>query len=600
MENLVLQQVIDAVEYVIEPAKREEGYTLTLKNNQYKKYILSKYTPKQDALKFLELEHVNKTTVWCLFGYGFGYLIDHIREAVGEEAVILVVEPNKDLLLEEVVLAKKKYNDVAKDMWVYTNEPTYLFAGADMDALRDFFYSTLPKAEINNLKVLALDYYLEMYAEYFKEVVARLQEDKGNKYTEVATSAGLSDFFIRNIIRNRYAIAESYDIRVHENKYKDIPALVVSAGPSLTKNIQYIKEFKGIIFTGGRTLQTILDQGVNPDFVVSIDPKPITYTTFGEAVHNSFPLITIDKAEDQIIKENKGPQYFISGDRGEVSSMLGVKLPKHIEVGGSVATVCLSAATHMGCNPVIFIGQDLAFTNMQFHASTCNIENQGKLEIKNSKEETLNSKYYKVDGYNGDEVWTNVLMMSYLRWFEMFISLQKHTTYINATEGGARIAGTVQKPFKQIIEEYKDIIKPNIEHTQKLEKDIDVDANIREGLNNLKDLVKKSKRANEISKEIVAEYKLYNGVRKSNLTKLMNELSQIEKKILEPKRGKDIATYLFDSAYTKLQIDEKYKVPLKETLSEEAIRVNSFAEEMYGLLWSSIEKVIQVIEEEFK
>jgi ribosomal protein L7/L12 len=101
----------------------------------------------------------------------------------------------------------------------------------------------------------------------------------------------------------------------------------------------------------------------------------------------------------------------------------------------------------LGANPIVFIGQDLALTDGKDHA-------EGYPHTYNAntlKNRTDNG--FDADGYHGGRVRTERQLMYYKTWFERRASELTDRLIINATEGGARINGTVQLPFATVCRE---------------------------------------------------------------------------------------------------------------------------------------------------
>ncbi|EOX5857825.1 6-hydroxymethylpterin diphosphokinase MptE-like protein, partial [Campylobacter jejuni] len=127
-------------------------------------------------------------------------------------------------------------------------------------------------------------------------------------------------------------------------------------------------------------------------------------------------------------------------------------------VGLSVAHTLSYLATYLSHKNIIFIGQDLAYaengnSHPDDYQNSANYENQ-------MYEHILTTAY----GGNG-KVETHSIWLLFKNWFEneMIPNTRKMgiTTY-NCTEGGARIEGTIEKPFLWACENLldKDLNKP--------------------------------------------------------------------------------------------------------------------------------------------
>lgn len=577
------------VTYTIESAKKEKAYTLAFEYNGRKKYVLSKYTPIKESKELIGTDFGNKDTIWIFFGFAFGYMIEEIFRKCGEETQIIVIEPNEQLLLDQI-------RQVQKEDWL-NKENIKIYTGNEKEDITRLFQANIPSKEVGNFKVITRSGYLEFYSKYYANVARILDDVTNDIIIQSNTLKRFGGIFLKNVIRNRYAIQESYDLSYHKDRYKSIPALIVSGGPSLSKNIEFIKQFNGLVFTGGRTLTPILQQGMKPDFLVSVDAQDITYDTLRENASNDLPLITLDQGNDKVVAANKGPQYFLLGEEF-TKEFLGIKKYERLSMGGSVATICISAAQYMGCNPIIFIGQDLAYTDMKFHADECSDAHiyGNENTIKEQKDYT-DLGYKQVESVTGGMVWTTSVLISYLNWIEKFIELCPENEFINATEGGAKIRGAINKTFEEVVEQYSTVYKPEIKHI-KMNETIDIDKNIVESVRELEVLKSILAEAEKISNQLVNEYKIYKGSREDKIVHILDKLELKDKQIRECSDKKDIVNYLFTTVYTELERNKKYKQTINDTQLCRDRRIAEYNRELYKKLSQIISDVIELINKE--
>lgn len=589
-DRLVMRDEIEAVSFKIEPAKRGNEYTLYLQKDTLKQYIFSRYNPREDALKMLEEDLGNKQSIWIIFGFAFGYVIDEIMTKVSDESRIIVIEPNETLLNEQLKVTQKE--------WLKERENIHFFCGDDFIKLQYIIKQVIPEEELNNMRIVYTEKYIGFYKGYYKAILEILDEAVTSKLINRNTIIKYAKTFFENIISNREYIRNSYDLSVYKEKYKNMPGLIVSGGPSLSKNIKFIKEFKGVIFTGTRTLTAILDEGVKPDFLVSVDPTDKIYQTLMENTENDISLITLDQSNHKVIASNKGRQYFIPTEK-IAEELLGTNLEVNLSRGGSVATLCLSAAQYMGCNPIIFIGQDLANTDMKLHADICSNERNGLGNNEVIDEgDLINRGYKQIDGYDGEKVWSSSDLIYFLRWIEEFVECFKEIKFINATEGGAFIRGTINKRFKEVTEEYSNIQKIHMEDMQRQPYlEIDVEENIIKALDKLEKLKDLAKEAKDASEKLKKEYTQYEGRRNKKIRSLLNKIDKIEKKILTENKVKSVVEDLFDSAYYFVNCQKEQKEAINESEQDKNIRITSYNYNVYEALVGAIEEVIKIIKE---
>ena len=570
--------------YYIEEAKVKDEYTIALERDGRKQYVLSKYRPKEYAINLLGEEFGNRQTLWILFGFNLGYGVDKLIEKVGEDVRILIIEPNKEFLDKQMELYEAKKR-------LFNKKNVVIFSGEDFEELRDVVGAQITIDDFNNFKIKSSDIYLRTYNAYFSKVLKIIDETVDRRRVHFNTVAYYRVKCIKNIINNRHKIYKSSDLSIHKNRYKDVPAVIVSAGPSLKKNIKYLKDFKGIIFAIGRTLTPIMELGIRPDFVVSVDPADIIYDTFDKYKEHDIPLITMSNANNKVIEGSKGDIYFLENS-SELIGLLGIRVNPTLAVSGSVATLCLSCATYMGCNPIMFIGQDCAYTNDEKHS-----------EISLMKGEHIDNKVNKdIDGYkliksyDGGEVYSDSSLILFLRWFEVFIREHNERQYINATEGGAYIEGAQHIPFKEAIEKFCiNVDKPIIEHKLiSREDDINVDIVLK---NTLKQLEKFNKYISE-SKKSYEKLEWENKADK--IIELLKEIEKNDKKIIELKRGKEITQMLMEDIGCAIKSSNDSKEAIDEDKEARRQRMLRLNKETYSYLEIESKKLIEIIQGEIE
>lgn len=583
MDNELVAKEIEHITFDIEAAKYPHLYTVKLTDEKISNYIMSRYNPLSEAKNSIScLDKGNLETVWIFVGFEFGYKICELRKLVPEEVVIIVIEPNKNLLEEQISLQGLEEKAVMRGN-------TFFVAGAEqIDTLYTTLTQYITTEQLYNYRFLCSEMYKKFYPHTCKKILDGLLKCLRTNYMNLGTSKTCIDEWNKNLIKNLPSIAKSYDLAQHHNKYKDIPAVIVSAGPSLEKNIQHLKDFKGIVLTGSRNLESIYKHGVKPHFLVSVDPSVELFEQLRTAKVNDEVLVTTPIASYDIIQNNKGPQYFIGVpyERKIINELFNKDIP-FLSAGGSVATVCCSLAYLLGCNPIIVIGQDLAFTNNKLHADGCGGEDADEREIR-----------IKRPGYYGGEVETSHSFDTFKNWFEWFVKTAGETTCINATEGGVRIEGMLQKSFKEVVEEYSHIQVPHIEHKKDTHtKKYDMVAIMTTLKQNMEQLISLAQIGQRKAKQLEKEYSLFKGAREKQINKVLKELDSLDIKI-----EKNNACSLLERARSikyKTSGDEKdYIPPLEEDTTAQGKRIANKNHLIYESLRNAAEDMLKIIDEE--
>ena len=266
-----------------------------------------------------------------------------------------------------------------------------------------------------------------------------------------------ADEFIVNMLKNIPDMIEQYTINELKEQFDkvnltDIPAIIVSAGPSLDKNIEDIKLAvgKAFIIAVDTALKPVLNAGIIPDITITVDPhKPLT--VIDHELATGIPIVTCDDGNYKLIEKMKNKIFYFGQPGSYIYDIYqryaGVEVSP-LETGGSVANNAFSLARYLGFKTIILVGQDLAFAGEQSHASLVYGEEINRKSLTRKTGEVL------VEGIDGKQIPTMKNMEMYLRWFEKQIKMYPDTMVIDATEGGALKKGAILMTLKEAIEKY--------------------------------------------------------------------------------------------------------------------------------------------------
>lgn len=583
-----IQEEVQEIEYSIEQSPRNGTFTLVLKREEIKQYVLSKYTPQEHALKMLGDEWNNKSTVWILFGFGFGYMLEKILATVGEKTNVVIIEPNEDLLKEQIEICNLEKLKTLKNIRFISGIPTVEF--------KNILRNAIPETEFNNINIRAIEKYLVMYNSYYKLILEYINEVKNQIEVSFYTSLKNEEVCTKNTIKNRQALLDTYDFSNHRNKYRNVPALIVGAGPSLAKNIDQIAKFKGIIIVMGRTMTPIIERGITPDFVVSLDPFDVIYDTFNKYKVHNIPLITLSTSNYKVVEGSKGPRYFLYNNV-ITSELLRIKVNPCLALYGSVSTLCLSAASYMGCNPIVFVGQDLAYTGKKRHS---------ELALKNGKDKEVNEEtgncLPQVRGYNGETLETSYVWISIMKWIENFIeNNRENVTYINATEDGAYINGALHIPLKETIEKYCINEKPIISHKiPHINKKKNAEDQLKVYLKNLRDIYRALQFGELYYKKLILLYIEDKQGSCKIRVETIKKIERVDSIITKIENSDILIKIMMNKIKMVLSTSNNNKEPINETEDERRLRFLRLNCETYEQLIIECQKLIDLFKGELE
>ncbi|EPB5082558.1 motility associated factor glycosyltransferase family protein [Campylobacter coli] len=240
----------------------------------------------------------------------------------------------------------------------------------------------------------------------------------------------------------------SYKELLSKRKGISDTAIIVSTGPSLTKQLPLLKKYasKATIFCADSSYPILAKHGIKPDYVCMLERTEITAEffnhDFGE-FDKDIVFVCAGVVHPKTIEYLKNKTFIITQKVLAFPYYINLKDFSYAAVGLSVAHTLSYLATYLSHKNIIFIGQDLAYAeNGNSHPD--DYQNSANYESQ-MYEHILTTAY----GGNG-KVETHSIWLLFKNWFEneMIPNTRKMgiTTY-NCTEGGARIEGTIEKPF---------------------------------------------------------------------------------------------------------------------------------------------------------
>ena len=412
--------------------------TLQIIEGDKRRFLTSAYNPVQEAERWA----LNQPTKDSYIVHGFG-LAYHIEELIKKEAKhILVIDLNK-----EIFCLALEHRDLE---WLFTNRDVVLAIADDDTTIKNQMMLVLNQFD-SKFDMVTANAYNQVFVEEQMDVESMLNEVIGNYILDANTLSFFGKQWTENFFKNLYPTLTNAGVKGLFNKFTNMPVVIVSAGPSLSKNVHLLKEMKGkaLLLCVGTAYKVLENHGIKPDLLISFDGSYKNYQIFEKLDIRDIPLIYDPTIYHQIVQEYKGPviparitDMFTDYFEDKLDMRLG-----DILQGCSIANVAFDAAYQFGGNPIIFVGQDLAFTGGQTHSKGTIYE---KEQVK--AEGSLSEVY--LDGIDGGKVLSNRSFRTFLRWFEKIISLRPDRTYINATEGGANISGTRVMKLEKVIKEY--------------------------------------------------------------------------------------------------------------------------------------------------
>ncbi|EKC9946430.1 motility associated factor glycosyltransferase family protein, partial [Campylobacter jejuni] len=459
-----LFEVDQILAYKLRALKKNDFKILQNENgiNFIKDDITLYKNPNQELLENLTLfqNKYKKYPVLFFYGFGNGMFYKALCENKNHKHIIVFEDE-----LEILTLALHLF-DFTKEL---KDEKLILFhtlsiTTAQLTTL--FMYEYIQKSvKIFNLFIHS-DFYLKFYTHQIQELNKKLIENirfivlaKGNDPYD-------SIIGIKHMLNNlpkllNHGIFQNF---LKERKQKVKNAIIVSTGPSLTKQLPLLKKYanKAAIFCADSAYPILAKHDIKPDYVCMLERDDIVSKCFDndfKEFDKGILFILASVVHKEVIEflERNNREYMLVHRPLHFAVSLNLKEFGYIGVGASVANMAYELAASLRHENIIFIGQDLAYAE--------DGSSHPREHIYGNKGEKIRGEVYTL-AYGGEkQVRTQLTWNLFRQAFEKDIFWAKEKLKINTyncTEGGARIEGTIEKPFKETCEALlkEDLKKP--------------------------------------------------------------------------------------------------------------------------------------------
>lgn len=190
-----------------------------------------------------------------------------------------------------------------------------------------------------------------------------------------ATTRQLGKDFLNNRFSHVTTLHHHQLLEQIQDSLKGIPCILVAGGPSLDQNIHHLKAVKdrAVIIAVDTVLPVLFKHGIQPHFMTCIDPNNLTFEKFSDVISQAENVSLI--CSSWVNKKTPGlfpaHQVFWTFTGKAVEAWLNRLYGGKVNTGGAstVAHLNLIAAHMLGCDPVVFVGQDLAYPAKTSHAT---------------------------------------------------------------------------------------------------------------------------------------------------------------------------------------------------------------------------------------
>ncbi|ECY2116172.1 motility associated factor glycosyltransferase family protein [Campylobacter jejuni] len=423
------------------------------------------YENLEEEINFFYQSILEKTPRYpfaCIYGIGNALLIKNLSKhykhlfIFESEIELFILALSVIDLSEELCSGKIYLVDIEEE-----RVDIQLLILFDMKDISE--YLSLYEMFVNNV------YYKKFYEDIWHKADELCEKNIKVVIRNLGSNSDLSFECYSHLLQNIPSMLESIPFQriLSERKNKFENAIVVSAGPSLAKQLPLLKAYqdKAVIFCADGALSMLEKEGIVPDYVTNLDFTDLAMKFFQNKENKTSLNILSCATHPNVVHSLKAENCMIVLRNKALYQRFNLNDFGYIDTGTHVSHFSYTLALALGFKNIIMIGQDLAFDEKG------NSHSKGfDFGEKFSGEENIDK--LKVPAYAGKgEVLTHITWNDYRIKLEyLFACNDQKAKFYNATEGGARINFTEELSFKECCEKLLTKEKPKFELPKSLTK----------------------------------------------------------------------------------------------------------------------------------
>jgi len=458
----------------------------------------SAYDPLKEAIRAAEEFNPGRASIIVVCGLALGYHIIALHQRFPDHTILVIEKDN------ELVSLVKKENPLVLSLCSIVHSEEEIAAIIETWDIRSFRGTAL--------FIHRPSYMLKR--EFYDSMVAILHKQISSRISDLLTRFEFEALWIKNILLNSVQMHTAYPVQSLFGKFKGIPGIIVSAGPSLIHSLEALRQAydKALIVCVDTAYKVLQRHGIQPHIVMTLDAQTHSIKHFLGSSTKPLLLADVVSCPKVVRLFNKkmfsttAKYYNTPNGKIEKESTPIMDWVQHytgyigdVQSGGSVATSAFDLLLNAGCSPIVLAGQDLAYTGREIHCRGTH-HNDDWLSLTNryNNLDTINQNIIRrrkikyVPSNDGTTVITDFVLDLYRSWFED--SAKKVGIPVYNTGAGAAIANTQFATLQSLVLQWQkafpapeDIIYKQLSNkkyidTSKLMKQL---AKVKDALHNL-------------------------------------------------------------------------------------------------------------------
>jgi antitoxin component YwqK of YwqJK toxin-antitoxin module len=414
----------------------------------------------EEAKKWYQNKEFKNHRILFIFGLGLGYYYEFIKIWLKENPLNRLIFLEDELGVIEYFLGTNLATELLDDPQVIIH---YL----------DIYPTNSPQMSIH----LSINHLLKGYIRYNsflgstklytqrKENICLLIRDVifyiSSWYLVVASEilskqSGVVTNHYHNMLR-QFQASNGHHLK---NRFKGVPAIICGAGPSIVNDIEELKKIhnEAVIIGSGTGMNVLNHYGVTAHFGTGLDPTDSQGTRIRTNYAYEVPVFYRPRFHAKSFDLLQGPKLYLQGtlssDVGTwFDNELGIEQEELLNPGISSTNFSMQIARLLGCNPIILLGIDLAYTDASRYPP---IISAHPTDSRKDKEEITNQSEVPVHGTSnsGNQVITKIEWFEESKTIRAFKSVSPDIQLISCSKDGLSVQGVDFIPFTEVREKY--------------------------------------------------------------------------------------------------------------------------------------------------
>lgn len=401
-------------------------------HNGMKYRVYSRINPTEMVKLIADNALSEESDVIFIFGLGLCYELKEILKK-DDKKTYIIIEPDEEIF-------KVMLENVNIDFMINSSADIVFYVGKDLNYIMYMFENI-----INELKTLKIKFVISptckvIYYGLYQKIMEGLRLKLSRYVININSIDKYDKLWCQNFAKNLIYINDSVSVKNLSEVLNGIPAVICAAGSSISENLEKLKFLKQnvIIASVGSGISVLEASGIKAHIAGAMDGAESEAVLFKNLnVNKDVSLFYSLQVNSKVLEVTSKHKFLMN--QTNMDSYVNKELKWNYYgqfSGSSIANVMAENLAKLGCNPIIFLGQDLCYSSNENYAKGAAFYS----EIKNEEFEKKN-EYVKIKNNRGEEVYTKVQFISMRDVMEKVILMNPNTEFLNGSKYGLDIKG---------------------------------------------------------------------------------------------------------------------------------------------------------------